>query len=125
MRWLAAVLVLLTSPVTASPNGQDVAVARYHQQLARICPEKHLELLTDSALRSFQGNYIGKLPRTKRVALADIANRDTSCAPDFRDARCVNANFLRATVKADQLSAFLEMMCRLPIVCKPGSACNP
>jgi hypothetical protein len=124
MRWAAALFLLLL-PGQAVADDRAIVLSHYHGLLAKSCPEKHLDLLSDSALRSFQGNFIDKVPHAKRLALADIANRDPRCAPNFRDARCVDASFLRATAKTGQLAAFVEMMCRLPVACKPGSLCNP
>jgi hypothetical protein len=125
VRWTAAALALLLLPGSALADDRAAALGRYHGLLIKICPKKHLELLPDSTLRAFQGNFIDRLPHAQHLALADIANRDASCAQNMRDARCVNASFLRATAKTGQLAAFADMMCRLPVACKAGSPCVP
>jgi hypothetical protein len=124
-RWVAAALLLLSLTGSALADERGVALTRYQALLAKSCPEKHLELLSWSALRAFQDNFVSRLPHAQHIALADVANRDETCAKNMRDAQCIDLSLLRAAAKTGQLASFAQMICRLPIACKSGLPCNP
>ena len=117
--WLA--LLLLISPALASTR--SAALDRYHALLAKNCGAKHLDLLTPRALRSFELNFADRIPHGKRIKLAGVANSDTLCTA--KDIACGNVGFIRAAAETGLLLQFADMMCRLPVACQPGKACNP
>lgn len=116
MKALIALLLLLPAAAMAGP---------FEDALNRICPAKHLERLTPGSLDMGLQDFAEGLAPRPRAALQNRmqAADKRDCAHVEMGLSCSNHAALRA-MRPAEIAAFARRLCRAPVVCREGEACN-
>ena len=110
------------------PSGQTPADAyqTYRAMLGKVCPLKHLELLSPGELDDLiEVNFHDALPRAMQTKLdaADTAEK-AACANATMGLACFNIAYIRAMDDVKLLPRFTKTVCDSGIVCRAPAECD-
>ena len=110
------------------PAGQAPADAyqTYRTMLGKVCPLKHLELLSPGELDDLiEVNFHDALPRAMQTKLdAADTNEKAACANATMGLACFNIAYIRAMDDVKLLPRFAKMVCESGMVCRAPAACS-
>jgi len=111
-----------------SPAGQTPAdgYQNYRAMLGKMCPLKHLELLSPGELDDLiEVNFHDALPRAMQTKLdaADTTEK-AACANATMGLACFNIAYIRAIDDVKLLPRFTKMVCDSGIVCRAPAECS-
>ena len=119
---LVAVMVLAWAALAEAQVSADQARAEYEAELARQCPDKHLEQLSTRALRDGLDDYAASLPNEVRDRLQGA--EQSQCSSGDAGAACVNAADLAATDGAGRIGELAGWICASFNGCTDQGACT-
>jgi|SRR5579859_1707869 len=116
-------LVILSVGLGSSALGRtDPDVAAFQAELARQCPEKHLEWLNPGWLADPVGEFLDRAsPRQKAMYARSYKQY---CAHVVAGASCGNFAAIKAAARSHLTRSQASDVCREPVVCTADLDCH-
>lgn len=114
------------APAAAAATPTDDAIQIYRALIAKQCPARHLELLSESELDDLiEVNFHDGLPASLQSRL-EAADKDEkqACANTTGGVACFNAAYMRAMNDVKILPRFARMVCGSGLTCRGPAACG-
>jgi hypothetical protein len=126
MRLRPVLLAVLASALAWSAAAQtdgDAVRDHFQSELARQCPQKRLDLLSERALRDGLDDYMGGLGPDERGRLQQ-SEQDHCSAADSAGAACVNLADLAAADQGGRIEEVATSICSSFLRCRDQGACD-
>jgi len=116
---LVAPLSLLLMSASASSNPWTA----WERELARTCPDRHVELMGDGGYDEFLGAFYKTLTSTERRRMDTVVDYKKACARETMGFECEISRNLYAAQKLGLLHKLVMFGCRT-VKCEEGALCS-
>jgi hypothetical protein len=119
---LLAAAVACSVPLTSSEaESYAQSIKPFHQALARLCPQQHLENRTPGILDTIIEGYRDTLPA--RVASKLERAAQPICVESTAGVACLNIAYIRAAGKLQMTDRLAKAACESGYVCRAALDC--